>query len=243
MGHIAALMDTGRVLIFVGPPGSGKGTQASRISAALHIPAISTGEILRRECQSGSELGQTVAAMLSSGQLVSDELMNEVVARRFQSLDCTSGCILDGYPRTVLQARSLDCLLARLGMPGPIVIDFVLSARDVVSRLEKRRQCARCGRSFSIEPSVGKVQLTCDLDGSPLVQRTDDYPGVIRERLRLYKGNSRELVRYYRRGSYHRVRANRTPDEVSNQIFAAVKLNRAAPVTRAHAAFATRAAY
>lgn len=221
-GNWHSFMERGRVLIFFGPPGSGKGTQATRLSAALKIPAISTGEILRHESESGSEIGRTVSAMLSSGQLVSDSVMNEVVAQRLQDVDCASGCILDGYPRTVLQARALDGLLASRGMSRPAIFEFAISARDVVARLERRRQCSRCGRIFG---ASNKRQRVCEVDGAPLVRRTDDHPTAIRERLRLYKRNASELARYYRAGDYHSVRANRAPDEVSQQIFSALKLN------------------
>ena len=102
------------VLVILGPPGSGKGTQSGKLSQVLQIPAISTGEILRRECQSGSELGRTVHAVMASGGLVSDDLMNQVVTNRLTQDDCEAGCILDGYPRTVSQARFLHDFLKRL---------------------------------------------------------------------------------------------------------------------------------
>lgn len=234
-------MDTRTVLIFLGPPGSGKGTQASRLSAALGIPAVSTGEILRHECESGSELGRALSAALSSGQLVGDNLMNQIVGRRIQAADCSAGYILDGYPRTVTQARCLDQLLAKLGMPGPTVIDFSIPARDVVARLERRLQCTHCGRIFSVETGW-HGRLVCEVDGAALVKRADDHAVAIRERLLAYKQNARELVRFYRPRGYHRIRASRTPDEVSRDIFSALRLHWAAPVTRRHAAFATRAA-
>lgn len=127
-----------KVIILLGPPGCGKGTQAGRLSACLGIPAISTGEILRQECQSGSALGQAVAEILQSGQLVSDGLMNQVVASRLGQVDCAGGCILDGYPRTAAQARFLDRLLRRLRMPSPVVVDFFLPAEEIVNRLTIR---------------------------------------------------------------------------------------------------------
>lgn len=242
-GAVDGFMDTGKVLIFFGPPGSGKGTQASRFSAALRIPAISTGEILRHESQSGSDLGRAVTAVLASGQLVGDDLMNQVVTRRLQDPDCAGGCILDGYPRTLAQAHTLDHLLAALGMPEQTIVDFSISARDVVARLDRRRQCAHCGRICSIETGR-RGQLVCEVDGAPLIKRADDHPAAIRERLRMYKRNAAELIRFYRTRGYHRIRANRTPDEVSRQIFSALDLDWGAPMARnGRAAFATRAAY
>lgn len=242
MGTDGGFMSTGGVLIFFGPPGSGKGTQAARLASVLRVPAISTGEILRRECESHSILGEQVATMLSSGKLVSDDLMGEVVAQRLRNPDCASGCILDGYPRTVSQARSLDELLRDLGMPGPTVLDFSVPAREVILRLERRRACARCGRTFSIG-SAGEHDFTCEFDGSPLVRRADDHSAAIRERLRLYRQNSDELIRYYRRKSYHRIRADRLPDEVTNQIFSVLELNPITKTVRPRTGLTPRAAY
>lgn len=235
------VMNTGRVLILFGPPGSGKGTQGERLASFLRVPTISTGEILRTECQSGSLLGRKLAATLSAGQLVSDELVSEAVGRRLQKADCASGCILDGYPRTIAQAESLDELLRKLGFSGPTVLDFLVPPRQIVARLERRRQCAHCGRIFSVVDHTGP--LACETDGAPLLKRTDDHPAAIRERLRLYTQHARELVRYYRKASYHRIRADRSPDEVTTQIFSALNLNRRGDVIRPRQTLTPRAAY
>lgn len=205
-----------QVIVFLGPPGSGKGTQAARLSAELAIPAISTGEILRREVQSGSELGNTLKNILASGQLVSDELVNQAVASRLRSCDCESGCILDGYPRTVAQARFLDALLHSLGKRPPVVFNFEVSEDQLVARISHRRQCTECGRTFSVDG--GGNGYFCDRDGSPLVQRADDRPEIVRERLRGFQQNSLELVRYYSGGDFHPVYAMRTPEEISEEL-------------------------
>lgn len=131
---------TGQIVVLLGPPGSGKGTQASRLSAALAIPSISTGEMLRRECLSGSPLGQAIKTVLDSGKLVSDELINQVVASRLAECDCEDGCILDGYPRTVSQARFLDDLLISRNMPAPIVFDFEIECEEILARLSRRQR-------------------------------------------------------------------------------------------------------
>src|SRR5581483_10063534 len=128
----------GNLIVLLGPPGAGKGTQAVRLSATLGIPAISTGEMLRRECESGSVLGKVVQDVLNSGQLVSDDLMNRVIASRLRECDCENGCILDGYPRTVSQARFLDRLLKEANLPRPIVFDFQVETDEVVERLNMR---------------------------------------------------------------------------------------------------------
>jgi len=208
----------GRTIIFLGPPGSGKGTQAARLASELDIPAISTGEMLRREGQSKSSLGKPIQAVLASGQLVSDDLINQVIASRLRQSDCEAGCVLDGYPRTVAQARYLDNLLATLGMPAPVVFDFRISAHDVVFRLSRRRQCAECGRTFTVNGGSNKAELVCEYDGSKLIQRTDDHPATIRERLRVYEKNAAALIGYYRTRDYHDVRATRTPAEISEEL-------------------------
>lgn len=208
------------VIIFLGPPGSGKGTQAAQLAAELGIPAISTGEMLRRECQSGSELGKAVQSVLASGQLVSDELINQVVSSRLAEGDCDLGCILDGYPRTVRQARFLNRLLRKLKRPRPVVFDFEIACEDVIARLSRRRQCTECGRIFSVDPHSQNAELVCERDGSKLIERSDDQPTVIRERLALYGRNAGELVHYYARQNYHRISAARMPQEVSDELLA-----------------------
>ncbi|MBV8551310.1 MAG: nucleoside monophosphate kinase [Acidobacteriaceae bacterium] len=208
----------GTVVIFLGPPGSGKGTQAARLASTLGIPAISTGEILRRECRSGSELGTAVETVLESGHLVGDELMNQVVAHRLLEDDCHGGCILDGYPRTAAQARFLNEFLWRGAMPQPLIFDFRLPFREIVARLGHRRQCPKCGRIISLEPGKDGSGVFCERDGSLLIQRADDRPDVIRARMRLYEQNAKELTHYYRGQSYHRISAGRPPEAIADDL-------------------------
>jgi adenylate kinase len=219
-----------KVVVFLGPPGSGKGTQAARICSKLEIPAISTGEILRRECASGSDLGKQVQNVLASGKLVDDTLMNQVVASRLSQTDCVRGCILDGYPRTVSQARYLDSLLATLGRPKPVVIDFYVSAEEIISRLTHRRQCPKCGGIFSFSDSTIQAEHWCDRDGTKLIQRSDDNPTTIHERIKLYERNVDDLVAYYRAGAYHRVSGARTPVEITSDVLGLLASDWAAPV-------------
>lgn len=217
-------------VIFLGPPGSGKGTQAARLSTELGIPAISTGEMLRRECRSGSALGRAVQSILASGQLVSDELMNQVLASRLREQDCRLGCILDGYPRTLSQARFLDRLLAGAHERRPLVFDFEISPEQIVTRLGRRRQCAECGRIFSLPPDSDGAGLVCEQDGSPLVQRPDDNPDIVRERLRQHERNAADLFRYYRHQDYHRISATRSPDQICDELVNILAANWPTPV-------------
>jgi adenylate kinase len=184
------MQDHAHVVILLGPPGAGKGTQSARLSTALGIPAISTGEILRSECQSGSDLGREVETVLARGELVDDQTMNELVSRRLRESDCARGCILDGYPRTIAQARYLD---------------------DVIARLGGRKYCPECGQTFS-------TAQVCSSDGSALIQREDDKPAVIRERLRVYRRNMDKLVRFYQSRDYHPIHATRAPDMVFQEL-------------------------
>lgn len=230
-----------RAIILLGPPGSGKGTQAALLSPTLGIPAISTGDMLRRECQSGSELGHALQAILNSGQLVCDELMEQVIASRLRQSDCRFGFILDGYPRTVAQARFLDALLKSLGMPAPVVFDFRISNDDVLSRLTRRLHCKDCGRIFSMNPNGTSDEMLCDRDGSKLEQRADDNAATIRERLRLYHQNASGLLRHYRR--HHKVLANRAPEEISNELLTILGSHASAPRSFTRVASATHAAY
>jgi len=220
-----------KALVLLGPPGSGKGTQASRLSAALEIPAISTGEILRRECQSGSELAKELDRTLRSGQLVSDELMARVVESRLTKGDCKDGCILDGFPRTAEQAGFLDKLLSRLRMPSPVVFDFEVSAAEVIERLRRRRQCPTCGRIYTAENPAATATMLCRNDHAVLIPRADDQPSAIRERLRAHERNATGLVRYYRNRDYHRIAAALSPDQVTAQLYGLLGLSSIAPRT------------
>ncbi len=219
-----------KVIILLGPPGSGKGTQADRLSSALGLPAISTGEMLRRETQSGSALGKSVEHVLSSGQLVSDSMINRVVAHRLNQPDCGSGCILDGYPRTVAQAQFLDALLKKLNVPAPVVLDFDISCEEVVSRLSSRRQCTECGRVYSADGVSNESAVLCERDGCMLVPRADDHPSTVRERLRIYAKNAAQLISYYRSRDYHRVCATGSPSEISDELMA-ILASQWAPIT------------
>ncbi len=208
----------GKVIILLGPPGSGKGTQGAMLASRTGIPEISTGEILRRESQSGSTLGSKIHGLLSGGQLVPDHLVNQVAARRLESHDCRSGCILDGYPRTLSQAEFLDDLLLRLDLSPPTVLDFTIDCEEIVSRLSRRYHCVRCGRIFSIDQHAGPAELVCDLDGCELIRRADDNPASIRERLRLHQANASEVVRHYQGANYHRISGTRPVHEIAAQL-------------------------
>lgn len=207
-----------RVVVLLGPPGSGKGTQAARLAQQTGLTAISTGELLRREAETGSAIGEQVQELLSAGFLVGNDLMNEVITKRLGSADCQSGCILDGYPRTIEQARHLHELLVEKGIAEPVVFDFVVSPEQVIARLSQRRLCPLCGKIYSAEFDVYGKDLVCESDGTPLVRRSDDNADAIRERLSIYQRNTSDLVELYRARRYFAIDAMRSPDEISERL-------------------------
>jgi adenylate kinase len=210
------------IVLLFGPPGCGKGTQSAFIAESLRVPAISTGEMFRAESASGSELGKLVSSIMASGGLVSDDVVNQVVASRLSKPDCQRGFLLDGYPRTVAQAQFLTGLLNQRGLPAPVVIHIDVPDEVLVARLTARRQCPQCGRIYNLLHQPPKTEGKCDADGATLVRRKDDCETVIRERLAAYQKLSSPLIDYYRNGEYHRIDGNRNPADIAKEIEAAL---------------------
>ena len=175
-------------LVLVGPPGSGKGTQAIRLAQAMSVPAISTGDILRKAVQDGSPTGRAVKAVMDRGELISDRLITDIVAARLRKADTRPGCVLDGFPRTVDQAVALDRLT--LGRGRVVVAELVVPEAALIRRLIMRRVCERC--HVNAQPEA----LRCRCGGS-LISRADDREDVVRERLRVYECATRPLVDFY----------------------------------------------
>ena len=213
------------IIVLVGPPGCGKGTQGAALSDLLNIPVISTGAILRAECESGTALGKSVKATLAKGDLVSDDAMNQVVANAIAAPHCENGFLLDGYPRTVPQAKFLEDTLESLGMPKPTVIQIEVPSEALVERLTGRRQCSSCGRIYHLVNRPPARAGFCNDDGMALVRRADDTPAVIQERFRHYEEATAPLIRYYRRGNLHRVDGADNPAMVLEAIEAALGLH------------------
>jgi adenylate kinase len=213
-------------VVLLGPPGAGKGTQAKKIVEHYSIPQISTGDLLRENVRCGTELGLRAKQIMDRGELVPDELMYGMVASRLREADCRPGFVLDGFPRTAAQAGWLDAFLEKelFEKSGeycpPVVIQLLVDYTQLLLRLTGRRSCPTCGRIYNVHFQPPRENELCDLDGSKLLQRSDDRQEVISERLAAYDIQTKPVADYYRaRGRLIEVNADRTVGEVSAQIF------------------------
>jgi adenylate kinase len=184
-------------LILFGAPGSGKGTQAKLLKQVLGLPHISTGDMLRERVALRDQLGLEVEGLLQSGALVPDATVNMLVAERIEQPDCRPGFILDGYPRTVSQAKILAGMLAERKI-ATVVVHLKVDYNVIVARLAGRRQCPVCGALYSLSPNAPTVSEVCDYDGSKLVVRDDDREEVVTERLRAYDRQTTPVLEYFR---------------------------------------------
>lgn len=184
-------------LILFGAPGSGKGTQAKLLKQELELPHISTGDMLRERVASKDALGLQVAGMLQAGALVPDEVVNLLVADRIEQPDCIPGFMLDGYPRTVNQARILMEML-RAREIATVVVHLKVDYNVIVARLAGRRLCPVCGALYSLSPNAPGMSEVCDYDGSKLVVRDDDREEVVTERLKAYDRQTAPVLEYFR---------------------------------------------
>ena len=177
-------------IIFLGPPGAGKGTQAQRICDALKIPQISTGDILRRAIKEGTETGIKAKSFIDAGKLVPDEVIIDIVKERLAKDDCKNGYILDGFPRTVPQAEALSTFASI-----DSVIELAVDDQVLVNRLSGRRVCLKCGATYHVSMLNGKT--TCDKCGEELIQRNDDKAETVLSRLEVYHAQTAPLINYY----------------------------------------------
>lgn len=202
-------------LVLLGPPGAGKGTQAKELSARLGVPHISTGDMLRDAARSGTELGLKAKTIMDRGELVPDELLTGLVKERLAGADCAGGFILDGYPRNLAQAGTLEGILRELGKSGVVALELEVADEVLVGRLGDRRSCPSCGAVYNLASSPPKREGTCDRCGAGLVQRDDDRPETIRERLRVYHQKTAPLTEWYgARGGLRQVTGSGSPEQV-----------------------------
>jgi len=214
-------------VVLLGPPGAGKGTQSKRIMEHYQVPQISTGDILRQNVAQGTELGMAAKAVMARGELVSDDLVCEMVRQRLKEPDCKRGYILDGFPRTAAQAGWLDALLddklfdnSRPTRAWPIVIRLDVDYNQLLLRISGRRSCPTCGRIYNVHSQRAHVYEVCDVDGSKLITRNDDRLEVIAPRLAAYQELTTPVADYYQRtGRLNTVNGDRPVDEVTAEIF------------------------
>ena len=204
--------------MLMGPPGSGKGTQAVRIAARYTVPHISTGDTLRAAVKAGSALGRQVADTLASGGLVSDEVVTGLVRERLAAPDTARGCILDGFPRTASQAEALD---AMLGGATLIVVLLVAADEEIVRRLTARRICDACAITQSFSDDSEPERGACSYCGGNLIRRPDDHPDIVRRRLATYAAFAEPVIEFYRsRAAFGTIDALQSADKVTDALCA-----------------------
>ena len=204
-----------RGIILLGAPGSGKGTQAKKLTESLSIPQISTGDMLREAVSNDTELGRQAKAFMDQGGLVPDEVVIGIVKERLQAKDCEKGFILDGFPRTILQAQALDRVVKELGKEIDSVLSLEVDENEIMERLSGRRTCAGCGTMYHVRFNPPKEEGRCDKCVGTLLQRDDDKEETIRTRLVNYKKSTEPLIEYYRgSGKVHAVKASGNIDTI-----------------------------
>ena len=186
------------ILILLGPPGAGKGTQAKLLGREYDIPHISTGDMFRDHKARATEIGKKIQAIMDAGGLVTDEITNDIVKERLSRPDVAGGFILDGYPRTTAQAEYLERLLRSMGRQIDRVVSYELAEELIVERISGRRSCPRCGAVYHVSANPPRSTDRCDRDGESLVQRQDDRPENVKKRMQEYTDKTWPLKRFYR---------------------------------------------
>ncbi|MCS6816089.1 MAG: adenylate kinase [Blastocatellia bacterium] len=213
----------GVIIVLMGMPGAGKGTQARLLAERFGWPKISTGDILREIAETETELGRIVRETQKAGQLVSDEILAEILRERTAQADCQRGYVLDGYPRTAAQAAFLEELANAQGK-RVLVINIAVSRESLTRRLAGRRSCPQCGEIYNLWLKPPREDEQCDRCRVPLVQRADDVPEAIEKRYDVYREKTAPLLEYYRqRGAFFEVDGERSIEEIFEQIEAIVR--------------------
>ncbi len=211
-------------LILLGPPGAGKGTQAKMLKEKFQIPQVSTGDILRQAVKDNNELGVKASSFMDAGQLVPDDVVIGLIKERIKQVDCDKGFILDGFPRTIVQAEKLSETLTEMGLVIDRVVDLEVNAEEVISRLSRRSTCPDCGGMFHEESCPPKVSGICDGCGGVLAQRQDDNAETILKRLEVYQESTAPLKQFYKKqGNLKAVTARGSVEEIFSRVLEMVK--------------------
>jgi adenylate kinase len=213
-----------QAVVFLGPPGAGKGTQAKELARKYGVPHLSTGDMLREFIAQGTPLGLQAKPIMDRGELVPDSLVLKMVKQRIENADCSFGFVFDGFPRTVAQAQYFGELLKRCGYTQPVVVHFAIDPALVMKRITGRRMCKVGGEIYNIFERPTKVAGRCDIDGGELDQRPDDREEIVAPRLAAYARQTAPLVAYYRRlGRLHDVAAEKSVEEVTQRVLEIVR--------------------
>ncbi len=206
-------------LVLLGPPGVGKGTQAGKISQYLNIPHISTGDILREAVKRGTPLGLKARHYMEKGELVPDEIVISIIKERIQENDCQKGFVLDGFPRTVVQAEALEKVLSEFGRAINVALYIEADEEEIIRRLSGRRTCKECGQIYHMIFNLPKDGKRCELCGGELFQREDDKVETVRNRFRVYLEKTLPLVNFYNKKKLlKKIDGARSAEEVFNEI-------------------------
>jgi adenylate kinase len=207
-------------IILLGAPGAGKGTQAEKIAERFCIPQISTGNIIRDALKSGTEMGIKAKEFIENGLLVPDDVVIDIIKERIAREDCSNGFILDGFPRTIAQAEALD----NMGVEIDKVIDIDVEDEAIARRLSGRRVCGACGSSYHVDFKKPAAEGVCDKCGEALIQRKDDHPDTVAERLKVYHEQTEPLKDYYKsQGRLSVVKGQETVEETTRLTFAVLE--------------------
>jgi adenylate kinase len=211
-------------LILLGPPGAGKGTQAKMLKEKFHIPQISTGDILRQAVRNSNKLGIKASLFMDEGKLVPDDIVISLIKERIRQVDCEKGFILDGFPRTIVQAEKLSETLTKMDLVIDRVVDLEVNSEEVISRLSGRSTCPDCGGMFHEKSCPPKILGICDDCGGILAQRQDDNADTILKRLDVYQESTAPLKQFYKKqGNLKSVTARGSVEEIFSRVLEMVK--------------------